>query len=342
MTKAAGDVEASGSLETSIAEFIGARVDSADVEISGLHRVGGGSSRENWPFDAVWGNGDSRHTHALLLRRDPEESVVHSDRNREFNLIAALEPTPVPVPKALWIDEAGRYFARPSMILERCQGVAARNVLRAKDPLNLGLSGRTGLAKELCQLLATVHDLDVGSTGLGTILQPAPENPAEDELQTWAAELDRQEMGTEPQLRMVVTWLGDHLPSPPGRHVLVHGDFRPANVLIRDGRINALLDWELARIGDPLDDLGWYTAPLYGKEHFIPGNWQLSDFLGHYERLTGCTVEPAALKFWQVMATFRLAVIALTSVRSLRKGASDRPTAPITGLTTQALAAAIG
>ncbi|MCG2621229.1 phosphotransferase family protein [Arthrobacter sp. I2-34] len=341
MTRMAPSVETPVPLQGRIADFIGARVDGGAVEVSGLHRVGGGSSRENWPFDALWGNGGSRRSHALLLRRDPQDSVVSSDRDVEFNLLGALESTPVPAPRALWIDEAGNHFDRPSMILERCPGSAARSVLRDKDPLGLGLPGQVGLAQELCRLLVTVHRLDVGDAGLDGILQPPPNNPAEDQLRMWLAELDRQETAPEPQLRMAATWLGDNLPDPPERLVLVHGDFRPANVLVHEGRIEALLDWELARLGDPLDDLGWYTAPLYRQEHFIPGFWEASDFLACYEQLAGFAVEPAALKFWQVLATFRLAVIALTSVRSFREGTADRPTAPVTGIAAQALAAAI-
>ena len=340
MTMAA--VEASGPLRERLAGFIGARVDGRDIDVSGLHRVGGGSSRENWPFDAAWGTGQSRRTHALLLRRDPEESVVDSDRNVEFRLLGALASTPVPAPRALWIDAAGDEFDRPSMILERCPGAASRSVLRDRDPLALGVPGRTALAQELCRLLAAVHQVDLERTGLVKILGPLPRNPAEEELRSWVAELDRQEKAPEPQLRMVATWLGDNLPEPPERQVLVHGDFRPANVLIHDGRVEALLDWELARLGDPLDDLGWYTTPLYRQEHFIPGAWDPADFLGRYEELTGHTVDPAALRFWQVMAVFRLAAIALTSVRSLREGTTDRPTAPITGLAARALATAIG
>lgn len=340
MTATEPGVESSGSLQDRIADFIRARVGD-HVRISNLHRVGGGSSRENWPFDAAWDNGAPPHSRALLLRRDPKKAVVSSDRTVEFDLLSALESTPVPAPKALWMDATGDHFDRPSMVLERCPGSASRSVLRSRDPLGLGLSGRSGLARELCRLLAAVHQLDLDGTGLNSVLKAPAGNPAEDELRLWVSELDRQESAPEPHLRMVATWLGDNLPATPDRLVLVHGDFRPANVLIHKGRIEALLDWELARLGDPLDDLGWYTTPLYRQEHFIPQVWEQSDFLGLYEELTGVDVDRQSLKFWQVMAIFRLAVIALTSVRSFIEGGSDRPTAPITGLAAQALAAAI-
>ena len=137
---------------------------------------------------------------------------------------------------------------------------------------------------------------------------------------------------------MAAEWLRDHLPPPPPRTVLVHGDFRPANVLVENGAFAVLLDWELSHLGDPLDDLGWYTTPLYAREHFIPGVWEQADFLRRYTGLSGIAVDPAALRFWQVMSTFRLAVIALTAVRSFCEGGSDRPAAPADAVIRRVLA----
>jgi aminoglycoside phosphotransferase (APT) family kinase protein len=330
------------SLRQVLADYIAEHSGSPAVRVENLHRVGGGSSRENWPFDLSGSEDAGDKWQALLLRRDPTESVVTSDRTVEFNLLRALEPTPIPSPAVLWLDELGRSFGRPSMIMARSPGEASRALLRDRDPLALGPEGRLRLARELCTLLAELHALDIEATGIGKIVPAPAVSPAAGELASWTSELDRQELDPEPRLRMVATWLAENLPQAPSRLVLVHGDYRPANVLVHDGRIEALLDWELARLGDPLDDLGWYTTPLYRREHFIEGSWETDDFLDLYERTTGSAVDRDALKFWQVMAIFRLAVIALTSVRSFLDGASDRPTAPIRQLTAQALATAIG
>lgn len=161
--------------------------------------------------------------------------------------------------------------------------------------------------------------------------------PAEHELTRWEQQLDAVELEPQPALRIAAAWLREHLPPAPRRLVLVHGDFRPANVLVRDGRLAVLLDWELAHLGDPLDDLGWYTTPLYAREHFIPDAWTNDHFLRRYTELAGIEVPAGALHFWQVLSTFRLAVIALTGVRAFVTQGSDRPAAPADGVIRQVL-----
>ncbi|MGH9012099.1 MAG: phosphotransferase, partial [Acidimicrobiia bacterium] len=109
------------------------------------------------------------------------------------------------------------------------------------------------------------------------------------------------------------------------RPVLVHGDYRPANLLVAEGRLEVLLDWELAHLGDPIEDVGWYCTPIYGREHFIPGRWELADFLRCYRERSGITVDPDRLRFWQTLAAYKLAALGLAAVRIFCDGDSTRP-----------------
>src|SRR5581483_305862 len=88
--------------------------------------------------------------------------------------------------------------------------------------------------------------------------------------------------------------------------------------------IVAMLDWETAHLGDPLEDLGWITNPLRRREHQIPGVWERADIARRYEELTGLRVTEADLRFWNVLANFKLAVIVLTGARSFVEGRGDR------------------
>lgn len=325
-------------LDKALRAFLAARLPAgAEPEIHGLRRSGTGSSRENWPFDAVWSVDGQRITHELLLRRDPQAAVVDTGRDVEFRLLQALHGTGIPVPAVHWLDGTGAELQRPSMIVERRAGAAHRAVLRDVDPMRLGADGRLRLAQRMCDVLAELHRLDGSVLGLP---DPGP-RPAEHELDRWERELDAQELEPHPQLRLAIVWLRDRLPPPPARTVVVHGDFRPANVLVAGGGLDVLLDWELARRGDPLDDLGWYTAPLYHREHFIPGAWSEAEFLERYTAGSGLAVDRATLRFWQVMATFRLAVIALTGIRAFTEGSTDRPAAPADAVVRLVIAAVL-
>jgi aminoglycoside phosphotransferase (APT) family kinase protein len=128
-----------------------------------------------------------------------------------------------------------------------------------------------------------------------------------------------------------------NLPPAPARQCLVHGDFRPANVLVDDGRITVLLDWELAHRGDPADDLGWYTCSIYRGEHF-PEGWSVGDFLARYVKRGGTEPEPERLRFWQVLSVFRLTVIALRSARNIEQGLAPGPPPPVDRVIGQLLA----
>lgn len=304
----------------------------ADVRLEGeLRRSGGGSSKENWLFNASWlEDGQCRH-HRLLLRREPEAGVVATAAAREFGLLRALEETSVPAPRVRWLDADGSWFERPAMVVDRAPGTASRSVLRERDPLSLGVDRQVRLARDLADVLAEVHAVDVVAAGVVDVLGEPPTNPGADQLDRWEQELDVVELEPQPELRWALRWLRGSCPQPVEAR-LVHGDFRPANVLVDQGRFDTLLDWELARLGDPADDLGWFTCSVYAREHAVTGAFSTADFVARYEERTGARVEPDRLRFWQVLSSFRLAVIALAGVRNFCEGATNRPAAPPTDL----------
>ncbi|GAA10565.1 MULTISPECIES: phosphotransferase family protein [Gordonia] len=286
-------------------------------------RLGGGSSQENWAFEAIAADGRRR---PLLLRRAPQSGVVDTERDVEYDLLRRLAGTGLPVAAVHALDPDGSLMGRPAMVVDRLVGRADRAVLRDRDPLRLGSSGRLALAEALADLLGRVHRLDPVALGIPGILE-SPDDPGRTELDRWEAELDGVELGPHPALRETIAWLRAHLPAPsPIR--LVHGDFRPANVLIHGCAISGLLDWELAHLGDPHDDLGWYTCSVYRNEHFVDDRWGLDDFLQRWSQTSGLEVDRERLHFWQVMTALRLAVIALTGVKAFCDGATDRPAGP--------------
>lgn len=304
-----------------------------DLEIANLRRTSSGFSRENWPFDASWRSGDRVERAALIMRRDPVGSVLVTDRREEFAVLRALESSPVPAPRARFLDADGAFLGRPAVVMERVDGDCDWFVVNGERPLG----ARVAFAHRALELLSAIHAVDWRAAGLGPVLgEPAPgTGAATAALDRWEAELRRQQLEPYPELEVVLGWLRANEPVAQTT-ALVHGDFKPGNMLLRaepgagggpvEGNVEivAMLDWETAHLGDPLEDLGWITNPLRRREHQIPGVWERADIARRYEELTGLPVTEADLRFWNVLANFKLAVIVLTGARSFVEGRGDR------------------
>jgi aminoglycoside phosphotransferase (APT) family kinase protein len=294
-----------------------------DLEVHGLERASMGYSRENWLFDASWTEADGTAVHRhLILRRDPIGSVLETDRRAEFAVLQALQGGPVPLPKAHWLDADGAFLERPSVVMDRADGLCDLYVLEGGIS-RLPLEGRVRLARRGTGLLAALHHFDWRAAGLGDVLPDPGTAGAAAAIAEWRAYLERQALEPQPELVEVLCWLEAHAPEAQAT-VLVHGDWKPGNWLIEGDDIVVVLDWETAHLGDPLEDVGWVTNPLRHREHIIPGAWERADLYAAYEEASGFTVDEAAVHFWNVFATFKLTSIMLTGVRSFVEGRADR------------------
>lgn len=286
-----------------------------------------GRSRENWSFDLSWNDGGAREE-PLVLRRDPLGGLVETDRGREFAILTALESTGVPAPAPRWLDAGGRWFGRPTLIMRREPGTVDYYVLNNPE---LALPERVRLAEGLCDLLAQVHLVEWRGTELERLFKdPGPE-AALAQVEEWEAVLRADQLEPYPEIDLAIQWLRAEAPRSQAT-VLVHSDYKPGNVLIDGGRIGALLDWELAHLGDPMEDLGWVTQPLRRREHIIEGAWGEAEILERYQRATNFTADTNSLRWWHVFAGFRTAVMQVSGLRSFLEGRaaeSYRPTARV-------------
>lgn len=284
----------------------------AEIEIDAVQRVKTGLSRENWIFDLKVRDGAVVATHPLIVRRDPVGGLLDTDRRTEFQVLRALEPSPIPAPRALWLDADGSELGRPSLVMER--GVGACDYFALNS--DRSLERRVALAERLCDLLADIHRVDWGALELGHVLSdPGPE-ASRAALDDWVSILRADQIEPLPELDLVIQWLAERAPRSP-RTVLVHGDFKAGNILLDEAdRVVLLLDWELAHLGDPMDDLGWITQPLRVREHQIPGAWERPQLFERYAQRSGFEVDLAAVHWWNVMACLKTSVMQVTGLRA--------------------------
>ncbi len=299
-----------------------------ETTIQGFSRVSTGRSRQNWIFDAVWQHEGTTKREPLIVRRDPLGGLLETDRGVEFNLLQALESAPIPTPQVRWLDPQGAELGRPCLVMVRMAGTCDYYALNGDEPLE----SRVDLARRLCSLLAEVHRVDWQRIGLAdTLTDPGPMASLV-ALNGWEAILARDQLEPYPEMELCAQWLRANAPRSL-RTVLVHADFKVGNVLLDDdGEIVALLDWEIAHLGDPHEDLGWVTQPLRTKEHFIKGTWERAELLDHYEKASGYPVDHDAVRWWNVLAAYKTAVMQASGLRAFVEGRSDehyQPSAPV-------------
>jgi len=292
----------------------------ADLHLEGLRRTSAGMSRENWVFDASWRDASGRVvSEPLIMRRDPVGSVLDTDRNVEFAVLRALEHTDVPAPRVRWLDADGSTLGRPSVVMVREEGVCEYFVINS----DRSLDDRIAIAQRYCDVLASIHQVDWRALGLHSVLADPGDAASRVAVDHWEGELRRHQIEPHPELEVVATWLRANAPAAQAT-VLVHGDFKPGNALMRGDDISAVLDWETAHLGDPLEDLGWITNPVRAREHQISGVWERDQIFRHYAARTGYSVDEDAVRWWNVLANYKLSVITLTGVDAFVDHRLDR------------------
>jgi aminoglycoside phosphotransferase (APT) family kinase protein len=204
----------------------------------------------------------------LVLRRPPTgplQSSAH-DMQREYTILEALYPTPIPVPAPLAYCADPSLIGAPFYVMEFVGGATIAGP-EAADALPLGVRQR--LAEHAVDVLARLHAVDVETTGLGGLARPG--SYLERQLSRWSRQLDGYPELTSDLLRPVERELRRGMPAAQ-RTVLTHGDYKLGNLRAgEDGAVLAVLDWELTAVGDPLADLGWLLASW--AEPRDPGQW---------------------------------------------------------------------
>jgi aminoglycoside phosphotransferase (APT) family kinase protein len=285
---APGDL--SEQLVTALAPVLG-----AGVVVDGLAREPGGASRETWTFTARGASGSSRR---LVLRRDPAGSPP-SGLRLEGALLVAAARAGVPVPEVVVVGDDTAELGAGSLIMEFVAGeTIPRRILRDEALADI----RPRLAAQCGEILAAVHRIPPSDV---------PGLPGGDAVEQLRAVVDR--LGQpHPAFELAFRWLGDNRP-PRSAPVVVHGDFRNGNLIVGPDGVRAVLDWELAHLGDRIEDLGWLCVKAwrFGSPQPVGGFGPVDQLVGAYEKASGTAVDRTALRWWEVLGTLRWGVICI-------------------------------
>ena len=293
------------------------------VQVRDWKRLAGGASRILSACDveiARPGGGATRLE--LVLRQDPPARVSPGGMELEFALLEAAAGAGVPVPRVHWCSGDDAVLGSPFLAMDRISGEAIPRRLLRDDAY---AQARAGMTADLGAILARIHAIDPDAPALAKRLaRPAQGlSPAELELERLAQGYRTLAVEPHPVLDLAERWLRERAPLP-GRSTLVHGDYRVGNVMFDETGTRAILDWELAHVGDPVEDLAWFCvrAWRFGNDALTAGGiGTREELVRAYEAAGGDPVDPEALVFWEACGNFKLALVFITQARAYLDGA---------------------
>lgn len=271
------------------AEIVSWIKDVTGAEHVRAQRRPGGGRREAWLIDT-----DGLGRQRLFLRfdrSDPAETGDPFTLDRESRFYAALQGTEVPVPTLV-----GSHPKLQAMLCERVEGETWFSRLTDEEQ-------RLAIAREFMAKLAALHRVDPASVDLD---EPRESVRAcvEADIARWESLYRFGDPPKDPTIEFGLAWLKANVPAPDIGPVIVQGDTGPGNFLYRDGRITAVLDWELAHFGDPMDDLGWLALRAV-QEPFT----DFADRLADYEQASGTTVDLDRLRYYRLFAELKVVIL---------------------------------
>jgi aminoglycoside phosphotransferase (APT) family kinase protein len=281
-----------------------------------------GFSQETYRVDVVWtaaAGGEERG--AFVLRRQPAAGLLEPyDTEPEFRVLAALAATPVRVPRVHWYERDPAILERRFYVMDLVPGTVPLPVMVNGRPV-FGDEERARLGEDFVANLAALHAVDWERAGLAFLGVPDPgTGAAARELARWEGYIARAGGPPRPILTDAVLWLRRSLPAADAT-TLVHGDYRTGNFLVADGRIAAMLDWEMVHLGDPMEDLGWACMAIWrGESPYMSHLLERERLYARYEELSGRRVDATRVHFYEVLATVKMAAIMLTGLHAFREG----------------------
>jgi len=260
------------------------------VELKNVRRLSAGASRAMWSVDAVRPDGTLQ---PLIVRTDPRAGTRLTGPVPEAALLRAARAAGVPVPAIVAEDET-------YLVVERIDGeTIPRKILRDTEystalPL---LAAQCGTA------LAGIHSISIDSVdGLVT---------EDDPIAVWTGILDGFGQ-PHPTFELALRWLDDHRPARTATSI-VHGDFRHGNLIVGPDGLRAVLDWELAHLGDPMEDLGWLCVKAwrFGVDRPVGGFGDYDDLFAAYAEASGRGVDPEIVRWWEVLGTMKWGIMCI-------------------------------
>jgi len=287
---------------------------------TGLTQLEGGWSRQAFVLATAAPAGATRE---FVVRVKPPGALLDTDLHQEFEVCRLLAEHGIAVPTSYAYEAQGNPFGGPYFVMDRAPGWAP-NVWRRRDreQLEANWEGGGSLAEDLLDSLVRIHAIPAAAAA-----QVLPARDFEAAVSHWEQVQGAMALVRDPVVEDAYAWLRERPPDPV-EPSLVHGDYRIGNCLSEDGKITAILDWELSYLGDPRYDLGYISLEYEAGRFTRPGSPLLGAvagrdwFLAEYEARSGRPVDLEVVRTYAVLAALMLYAILTTGIRMYVDGRS--------------------
>jgi len=269
------------------------------AKVTAARRLAGGISRETWLVSITAGNKESRD---IVLRMDPTTTLLSSNRDVEFALLRAVaNASEITVPEAICNEPDSAHLGSSFMALAAVPGTA--DIAQIVQPPYAAV-GRE-IAEAHFRVLGHIARFDYREHQIHQLLQETTVHTAAlDAVTYWENQWRTHSLGPAPITEAALRYLKRNAPVAQ-RVSVVHGDYRLGNCLyLPDGTLSAVLDWEMAHLGDPLEDIAWALMPAWrpsqGDPDLVAGHITEDEAIRCWESASQMTVDRAALRWWRL------------------------------------------
>ena len=288
--------------------------------LKSISRIFGGASRETYRLSIL--NKDLIETN-LIYRRTQSSALIETDQLTEYSAYLAFQNSKVPVPKTIAIEESLDTLGAPFMVMEELGGVAASPFdQEAYSPYE------EKLGNQFWNILGEIVLKDIDDPNLASIPgMKSKEFCWKRELDHWVEVIRQDSYSVEPILEAAIRELYRNHPKDSAKRCLVHGDYRNGNFLSKEGVLVGILDWEMAHIGDPLEDLAWAMSPIWcwkdhDRHYYLIKRKQALDV---WQKKTQIEIEIESLAWWELFACVKGLAIWISAGHEFITGGNTDP-----------------
>ena len=290
-----------------------------ELSLLSFERVFGGASRETF---RILVEDETGSEEKLILRRTQESSLIETSQSTEYLAYSAYQGTSVPVPAMIDINEDEAALGAPFMLMQQLEGVAASPFTPdAYSP------HEEELGQQFWSILGEIAKKDIKDDFINQF-DNATEDPCwKKELDKWVTVIKEDFISIEPILEAGIRKLYKKPPKEPSKKSLVHGDYRNGNFLFNENKITGILDWEMAHIGDPLEDLGWALSPIWSWQDPSKPAYLIDRqaSLSVWESSSGLAIDKNDLKWWELFACVKGMAIWISAGNEFKTGNNVDP-----------------